>query len=103
MGWTVFIEVAGGGTIDGEKLERLVDHLARHGAAISGTPERPPDGLSRYGAQFDVDARDALDALRHGEEVFRVAARNAGLPAWPVVIAEVMTVAEQERQLARAL
>jgi hypothetical protein len=100
--WTVNLEVAGAGApITDVLLEQLVDELAAHHAVITGTPLEHPDGEGRYGAQLDVDdASGPVDALDRAIEIFGVAAARAGLPSWPVIVAEVMTVAEQERQLA---
>ena len=95
--WSVAIEAAGpaGSTgVDAEELWRLVDALARHGPAVGG-------GGDRYDAQFNVEAPDVGAATTKALRLWRRAVAATDLPAWPIVRTEVLTVEEQEAELAR--
>jgi hypothetical protein len=94
MEWTVHVEAAGDGVVEAEMLDQLVDELADCHAAVNG-------GNGRYGAQFDVFGPDADAAVRGALDIWVTAVEQVGLPAWPVVRVEAMTVAEQEAELGR--
>lgn len=92
MEWTVHIEAAGDGEVAPEQLDDLIEVLADRNAAISAAG-------GRYGAQFDVTAAEAAAAVLAAREVWAAAVGKVGLPAWPIVRIETMTVAEQEAEL----
>jgi hypothetical protein len=92
MEWTVHIEVAGDGDVTPEQLDDLIDTLADHNAVVSA-------GGGRYGAQFDVTGAEAAAAIQTALEVWAAAVDQVGLPAWPIVRIETMTIAEQEAEL----
>jgi hypothetical protein len=92
MWWTVHVEAAGDGVVEPELLDGLVDELADLHAAVSG-------GNGRYGAQFDVFGPDADSAVQGALDIWMTAVEAAGLPVWPVVRVETMTVAEHEAEL----
>lgn len=100
-GWTIHAEAVGEpGDVTDDALDRLADHLYEVGGAVSGAQ----DG-SRYGATFSLDditrTMDAATAAAQGYIRFTEAARDAGLPALPVVRLEAETYAEQDAELAR--
>ncbi len=93
--WSVAIEAEAGDDaaaqeVDAEQLWPLLEALAAHSPAVGG-------GGRRYDAQFNVEAVDAATAWTKGLRVWKRAVGAAGLPAWPVVHVEVLTVAEQDR------
>jgi hypothetical protein len=94
MEWTVHIEAAGDGVVEPELVDELVDQLVDRHAAVNS-------GNGRYGAQFDVFGSDADSAVHGALNIWATAVEQAGLPAWPVVRVEAMTVAEQEVELGR--
>ena len=100
MDWTVNVEAAapagaaGLAAPDEAALDRLLDALADRAGVVAGGP-------GRYGARFDVAAATARRATAEALRVFASVAALAGLPDWPVVRQDVMTVAEQDAELAR--
>lgn len=95
MDWTVKIEAAGdlaAEQVDLDRIDALRAALVDHSAAAS-TANR------RYGIQLDIDATTAERAAEAALKAFRLAAERSGLPVWPVVRVDVMTVEDQEAAL----
>jgi hypothetical protein len=96
MDWTVKIEAAGDHAaerVDLDRIDALRAALVDHNAAASSANRR-------YGIQLDIDATTAERAAKAAIKAFRVAAERSGLPDWPVVRVDVMTVEDQEAALA---
>ncbi|HSH59428.1 MAG TPA: hypothetical protein VK988_07265 [Acidimicrobiales bacterium] len=99
MDWSVNVEAAsqaGDDRVDQDAMEVLLELLDDH--HVGGVAVSP----GRYGARFNVESPTSVEAAAEAEEVFRKAAAAAGLPAWPVVRLEVMTVEELDADLAQA-
>jgi hypothetical protein len=97
-GWTVTLEVEDRDAppVGTDLLVELTQLLKPWGGAVSG---RTTHG--RYGATFS-DRTDSVDpALVVGPCVrrFEELAARAGLPAFPVVVCDLMTFAEHDRWL----
>ncbi len=71
-----------------DEIVELADAVAIHSGVATGI------GQEAYGAKIIVDADSRAQAEVVAKEHFRVAAQQAGLPAWP--IAEVETLSEEE-------
>lgn len=99
--WNVHAEAAGDEHYDERLLEELLDHLVEYGGVVTGTPEEPIDGRARYGADFSVQAPDAVEAVARARAVFEHAAAVAGLPPWPLARVEAHTDKELEIELSR--
>lgn len=102
QGWACSIDVETGDAtaVTEDAIVALDKLLTDRGAAIAGG-----DGYSRYGATFNVDENDtgrgnAASAAVAALDIFNRAAYDAGLPRAQVVRLEVLTVEEQERELA---
>jgi len=101
-GWAATIEVASPSpaapTDFDDLLVNLLEELVEHAGAVSCATAR-----DRYGATFsvDVDEADPATAFIEARAIFTAASGRAGLPAWPIVRLELLTVAEQEAELAR--
>jgi hypothetical protein len=87
--WSVGIEAEGDRVFTREEIVELADAIAAHSGVAAGI------GTSRYGAQLLVTADDREDAIAVATGIFRTAARNAGLPAAPVVRTEAVSEAEE--------
>jgi hypothetical protein len=87
--WSVGIEAEGDRVFTREEIVELADAVAAHGGIAAGI------GTSRYGAQLLVTADDRDDAIAVATGIFRTAARNAGLPAAPVVRTEAVSEADE--------
>lgn len=99
-GWSVTIELAGTGEAPtAEQLADLTGALSELSGAVTGSPESPPDGRSRYGAAVSVDAVDAVDAVATAARAVRKAASAVGLPKWTVIVAEAIEDDALERAL----
>jgi hypothetical protein len=94
MEWAVHVEAAGDGQVEPALLDELVDALAGRNAAVSAA-------RGRYGTQFDATGTDAGSAVQSALGIWAAAVGQAGLPAWPVVRVEAITVAEQKADLGR--
>jgi hypothetical protein len=96
-GWTVWIDVedVGAPAVGDDALGSFATLLESYFGVVGGTRTH-----GRYNARFTLDAANlsALDALTRGVGLFRRLASQAGLPAFPVVWTELMTLAEQHRQ-----
>jgi hypothetical protein len=97
--WAVRLEAAGNGEYDLALLERLTDVLGARSVAVTGSPDEPLDGRTRYGAQLSVAAADAVAAAARGRDIFLTACAEVGLPPWPVVLLEVVDEAGLDAQL----
>jgi hypothetical protein len=87
--WSVGIEAEGDRVFTREEIVELADAVAAHSGIAAGI------GTSRYGAQLLVTADDRDDAIAVATGIFRAAARDAGLPAAPVVRTEAVSEAEE--------
>jgi hypothetical protein len=87
--WSVGIEAEGDRVFTREEIVELADAVAAHSGVAAGI------GTSRYGAQVLVTADDREDAIAAATSIFLAAARNAGLPAAPIVRAEAISEAEE--------
>lgn len=100
MEWTIHIEAAGtraAGRDFPNRVNRLADELADQGGATSYDQDH-----KRYTATFTIEAGDdPAAAWTAGAATFKAVAAAANLPDWPIVRVELMTVAEQERDLAQ--
>src|ERR1700678_3236800 len=85
--WSVGIEVEAGRVLTREQVVELADAVAASGGIASGI------GTSRYGARLIVQAGSREDAIAAATEVFVAAARTAGLPAAPIVVADAVSEA----------
>lgn len=94
MIWTVYLKTAGAGGLSDDDIDRLLDAVGPHHGAVSG-------GEGSYSLQMDASGETAFEALRAARETLERIADRLDLPDWPVVHAEVMTVAEQQADLAR--
>lgn len=101
-GWTIHVEIAGDPNAADHRFEDqlcdLVDALADHGGAVSGSTNH-----DRYGATFsiDTDSPCVTEIIDQALLVFHEAAIKADLPPWPVVRCDVMTYAEHDAELER--
>ena len=84
------------GAIDVNAVRRLVQALD---AGSKGGALHSPE---RYAVQLTVAGGDPIDALTEVVSRWAMAVRELDLPAWKLVRAEVFTLAELERQFARA-
>ena len=89
MRWSVGIEAEGDRVFTREEIVELADAVAAHSGIAAGV------GTSRYGAQLLVTADDREDAIAVATGIFRTAARNAGLPAAPIIRTEAVSEAEE--------
>jgi hypothetical protein len=88
--WSVGIEAEGDRVFTREEVVELADAVAVHSGVASGI------GTNRYGARLLVVADGRDDAVSKATELFRAAAKAAGLPAAPIVAAEAISEAEAE-------
>jgi hypothetical protein len=84
-------------------LERFALSLNRAAAdlapTVTGCPERPPQGLGVYGARVALAADDVAEAARRSAELVSGAARNVGLPDFPITRIEATVWSQFERDL----
>lgn len=90
MRWSVSLAAEGDRELTREEIVELADAVAGHGGIASGI------GTSTYAAQVVVEAPDEAAALACGTSVFTAAARQAGLPDWPVSRSEAISEAAEE-------
>ena len=93
MRWSVGIEAEGDRVFSREEIVELADAVAASSGIASGI------GTNRYGARLVVVASGREDAIAAATELFKAAARTAGLPAAPIVTAEAISEAEEEQAL----
>lgn len=77
-----------------DQIDAFVDAMADYSGVVSAGQDS-----RRYGATFDIDVDELDHTLAAATSVFRSAATSAGLPAWPIVRAEILTLDEQARDL----
>ena len=93
MRWSVGIEAEGDRVFTRAEIVELADAVAASSGVATGI------GTSRYGARLLVVADSRDEAIAAATEVFRAAARTAGLPAAPVVRTEAISEAEEASEL----
>jgi hypothetical protein len=91
--WSVGIEAEGDRVFTREEIVELADAVAASSGIASGI------GTNRYGARLVVVASGRDDAIAAATELFKAAARTAGLPDAPIVTAEAISEAEEEQAL----
>jgi hypothetical protein len=91
--WSVGIEAEGDRVFTREEIVELADAVAASSGIASGI------GTNRYGARLVVVASSREDAIAAATELFKAAARTAGLPAAPIVTAEAISEAEEAQAL----
>jgi hypothetical protein len=82
--WSVTVEAEGDRVLTREEIVELADAVAAHAGIASGI------GTSTYGAQLIIEAATEEEAVEAGVAALEAAARQAGLPTWPVHRAEVI-------------
>ena len=85
MKWSVSIVAAGDREVSHEEVLALADAVAGSGGIASGI------GSMHYGAQVVVEADDRGAAMQKATETFVGAAREAGLPPWPITTVEAIS------------
>jgi hypothetical protein len=76
--WSVTLAAEGDRVMTREEIVELADAVASHSGIASGI------GTTRYGAQLSVEAGNREDAVRQASAEFVRAAKQAGLPSWPI-------------------
>ena len=84
MRWSVTVVAEGDRVLTREEVVELADAVAMHQGIASGI------GTTTYGAQLVIEAATAEAAVEAAVAALAEAARQAGLPAWPVARAEVI-------------
>lgn len=79
MKWSVGLEAEGDRVLTHDEIVELADSVAPSSGIATGI------GTNRYGAQLVVDADSRDEAVEKGTAVFVAAARQAGLPEYPIV------------------
>ena len=79
MKWSVGLEAEGDRVLTHDEIVELADRVAPSSGIATGI------GTNRYGAQLVVDASSRDEAVEKGTAVFVAAARQAGLPEYPIV------------------
>ena len=90
MRWSVGIEAEGDRVFTREEIVELADAVAASSGIASGI------GTNRYGARLVVVASGREDAIATATELFKAAARTAGLPAAPIVRTAAVSEEEEE-------
>ena len=90
MKWSVGLEAEGDRVLTHEGIVELADAVAPSSGIASGI------GTTRYGAQLVVDASGRDEAIEKGTVVFVAAARQAGLPEYPIVRTTAVNEDEDE-------
>ncbi|HEV7537008.1 MAG TPA: hypothetical protein VGP90_15305 [Acidimicrobiia bacterium] len=88
--WSVGIEATGDEVMTTERIGDLADAVADAGGIATGI------GRPAYGVTVLVTADDRDDAINQATEILRRAARQAGLPPWPVSRVEATSEEEAE-------
>lgn len=89
MQWSVGIEAQGDRLLTASDVVELADAIAGYEGIASGI------GSTRYGAQIVVAATTRAEAIAKATELFRAAARTAGLSAAPIVRSEAISEDEE--------
>lgn len=84
MRWSVTVVAEGDRVLTREEVVELADAVAVHQGIASGI------GTTTYGAQLVIEAATEEAAVEAGVAALQEAARQAGLPEWPVSRAEVI-------------
>ena len=84
MKWSVSLQAEGDRVLEIDEIVALADAVAPMGGIASGI------GTMTYGAQIEVDASCADEAVDLAVPAFEMAAAQAELPPWPVTRAEVI-------------
>ena len=84
MRWSVTVVAEGDRLLTREEIVELADAVAVHQGIASGI------GTTTYGAQLVIEAATEEAAVEAAVAALGVAARQAGLPDWPVGRAEVI-------------
>ncbi len=82
MRWSISVRADGDRPMEREEIVELADAVARWEGIASGI------GTTSYAAQVVVEAPTSDEAVDAAIELFTEAARQAGLPEWPVAWAE---------------
>ena len=93
MRWSVGIEAEGDRVLTTGDVVELADAVAGSDGIATGI------GTTRYGAQLVVEADTRDDAIGKATAVFLAAARNAGLPAAPIVRTEAISELDESGEL----
>jgi hypothetical protein len=83
--WSVTVVAEGDRVLTREEVVELADAVATHQGIASGI------GTTTYGAQLVIEAATEEAAVEAGVAALEDAARQAGLPDWPVSRAEVIS------------
>ena len=83
MKWSVSITAEGDRRMELEEIVELADAVAIHNGVATGI------GAMSYGAQLEVEAPNADQAVEIAIPLFEQAVAKAGLPEWPMAKAEV--------------
>ncbi|HTN81253.1 MAG TPA: hypothetical protein VMK16_16395 [Acidimicrobiales bacterium] len=86
MKWSVSVVADGDREMTLDEIVELADAVAASGGIASGI------GSTSYGAQIVVDAESSDEAAEVAMAAFLAAAKQAGLPNWPV--SRVETIGE---------
>lgn len=84
MRWSVTVVAEGDRIMTREEIVALADAVATSSGIASGI------GTTSYGAQVVVEAETGEAAAEAAVACLAAAAREAGLPAWPVARAELI-------------
>jgi hypothetical protein len=76
--FSVTVVAEGDRVLTREEIVELADAVAVHEGIASGI------GTATYGAQLVIEAATEEEAVEVGVAALAAAARQAGLPAWPV-------------------
>jgi hypothetical protein len=82
--FSVTVVAEGDRVLTREEIVELADAVAVHEGIASGI------GTATYGAQLVIEAATEEEAVELAVATLEAAARQAGLPAWPVERAEVI-------------
>jgi hypothetical protein len=83
--WSVGLEAEGDRVLTRDEIVELADAVAPSSGIATGI------GTTRYGAQLVVDAASRDEAVDKGTAVFVAAAKQAGLPEYPIVRTAVVS------------
>ncbi len=83
--WSVGLETVGDEIMPMERIIELADAVAKDGGIATGV------GNNRYGAQIIVTADTEEQAVAKATDRFREAAKEAGLPEWPIERVEAIS------------
>jgi hypothetical protein len=83
--WSVDLEAEGDRVLTRDEIVELADAVAPSSGIATGI------GTTRYGAQLVVDAASRDEAVDKGTAVFVAAAKQVGLPEYPIVRTAVVS------------